>query len=198
MMFSIPAACSVAGVVVISGIAAGIDGTFTSRTVRMGFASHWGMWSDLVLLPIVVGLILPVINPSPIAAGAACAAAGTITIVAHKIWADWFRAAAITGHLFRNQSGRLMRDLSVAGWLHVAVMTGVLAVALLYAVTPCPWRVTWIVSVLLTVHVVVSAVQPGWHCTRVMWSRRNVLPPLSFAAAIWLLALWKAAHAQST
>jgi hypothetical protein len=114
------------------------------------------------------------------------------SIVAHVQWAKWSRSDGVTEHVFRtHQLGIWYRDITLAGWMHVFVMAALLAIVLLYAISPLPIRVVITVSILLTVHVLIGTMQPGWYCTGKLWTWKNFGPPLLSAVLILTIAVLK-------
>ena len=116
----------------------------------------------------------------------------TVAIVAHIFWAKGMQSEEVTGHMFpSHKTGKWYLDMSGAGWMHVVVTTMLLAVIFVYAVSPLPKNVIITASLLLTIHVLIAAVQPGWYCTGELWTRKNFDPPLVVAALVWSIAVLK-------
>lgn len=192
MKFSLAAFIGTVAVVVISGVASFMEGTLTRKNVTMGFLNHGGMWGDLIIMSVVTGFVFPYLVRSRIYALSALFIAFTVTVIAHILWAKWMQSDAITGHMFpTHETGKWYLDMSGAGWMHVVVMTALLTVVLIYAVSSVPVNVLFAVSLLLTVHVFLATVQPGWYCTGKLWTWRNFGTPLFTTALIWSIAALK-------
>src|SRR5215207_7037908 len=100
MTFSFPAAIATILPVILSGIVAFLEGTFTSKRVTMGFVNHGGMWGDLFILPVVTGFVYPYFVKSRVIVLSSLSVAIAVTIVAHVLWATWSRNDGLTGHMF--------------------------------------------------------------------------------------------------
>ena len=158
----------------------------------MGFLDHGGMWSDLIFMSVVVGLVFPYLATSRGVVFSSLLTALIATIIAHIYWAASMRSDGTTGHMFHvHQTGTWYLDLSWAGWMHVFVMTMLLTVMLLYVVSSLPAKSVVAVSLLLTTHLFLAMVQPGWHCTGELWTWGNFRPPLLVTAAVWSIAVLK-------
>jgi hypothetical protein len=178
--------------VIISGVVSFIEGNFTSKNVTMGFVNHGGMWGDLIIMSVVTGLVFPYLIKNQIYTLSALFVALTVAIIAHILWAKGMQSEAVTGHMFpTHKTGKWYLDMSGAGWMHVLVMAMLLAVFFIYAISPLPKNVVITASLLLTIHVFIAAVQPGWYCTRELWTRRNFGPPLVVTALVWSIAALK-------
>jgi hypothetical protein len=172
------------------------EGTFRSGSVTMGFVEHGGMWGDFIILPIVNGLIVPCF-PRPtvkrcLVSSGLAALAILATGFAHAQWDAMGRAAATTDFVFpRHNADVWYQDLSLSGYLHLAYMSVELALVLGYAVMPMSVRRVLLISGLLTVHLIVGQVQPGWYSTGVIWTARTIVPTLATVLLTWLVALYK-------
>ena len=198
MKFSFPAFLTIVLAVSISGIASFLEGTFTNKKVTMGFLNHGGMWSDLIVLSAVTGLVFPYLLRSQLYIFLSLTIAMIITVIAHIQWAKWMQNDAITGHVFpTHKTGIWYLDMSVAGWLHVAVMTALLAILLMYAISPLPKKVILVVSILLTLHIFLGMVQPSWYSTGNLWTWKNFGQPLFVTTLIWSIALVKMQFAKA-
>ena len=125
-------------VVLLSGAVAWAEGNRRRRPgLDMGFAEHGGMWGDALLLPIANAAIVPWIVPGwwllgPLAAG--------------SVWAWWLHVwwhgghtDAVCDHMWpARPHGHWARDLSLAGWCHVAYVGGELALLLSFVLSPTP------------------------------------------------------------
>lgn len=184
--------------------------------VTMPFVNHGGMWGDACLMSVVMGLIMPYIHYIPLDMYSLLDGHGLLsletvervgkltinillmavslgfTILAHILWARGMRNDNITGHMWPAHTHKSWhRDMSFAGWAHVGVMTYLLGVVFWYAVYPMPHEVIWGVSVLLTIHVFLGTVQPGWYCSGKLWTWGNFAPPLVATTLIWGVAAAK-------
>jgi hypothetical protein len=54
---------------------------------------------------------------------------------------------------------------------------------------PVP-RILWI-SGLLTAHVILGQVQPGWYLTGTIWNARTMVPTFTTVLLIWFVGLYK-------
>ena len=185
--------------VVYMGVAAYVawrGGTFTSRSVTMGFVSHGGMWGDLLILPVVNGLIvphLPRFNRRRIAMGIGLVACAVFaTVVAHQQWAAMGKAAGTTDFIFPNHvTGIWYSDISVSGYLHLAYMSVELSLVLAYALMPVPRRTVITISSLLMIHLIIGQVEPGWYTSGTIWTARTVIPTTASVLLTWLIGLYK-------
>src|SRR5437016_5176601 len=142
MKFSFAPFLVTALLVVASGVVSLLEGTLTNKRVKMGFLNHGGMWGDLILLPVMTGLVYPHILRNRLVIILLLFIALAVTIVAHILWARWARNDGLTGHMLpAHKTGLWYADMSLAGWMHVVVMTVFLTMALLYAVSPTPTNV---------------------------------------------------------
>ncbi len=192
MNFSFAAFLATIVAVIICGIASLIEGTLTNKKVTIGFLTHGGMWSDLIVMSIVNGLCFPHFVKNKYVIMFSLSMACIITVIAHAKWADYFRTNGITGHMFpTHQDGVWYRDISTSGWGHIGVMVLLLASTIMYTVSPTPPGVVFTVSLLLTLHVFVGTVQPGWHCTGKLWTWTNFAPPLVATGLVWTIGALK-------
>jgi hypothetical protein len=177
---------SVAAVAVSGAVAAAEGHWRRSARVRVGFASHGGMWGDVILLPIVNALIGPwVVGGAwlmlPLFVGAAAS-------VALHAWWHGGHQGGIRDHIWPSRrTGRWRGDLSRAGWCHVVYVAVEVAVLATYAVTPMPTRVVMLVSVLLTAHVPLGVILPAWSAARRVF-REDLWQTALAIAAIWAVA----------
>ena len=189
MKFSFPAFLTIILAVTISGMASFLEGTFTNKKITMGFLNHGGMWSDLIILSVVTGLVFPYLLRNQSCVFLSLIIALIITIIAHIQWAKWMQNDAVTGHIFpTHKTGIWYLDISVSGWFHVVVMTVLLGVLLMYVVSPFPQKVVFVVSLLLTVHIFLGMVQPSWYSAGKLWLWKNFSQPLCVVALIWSVA----------
>jgi hypothetical protein len=180
---------SVAAVAVSGAVAAAEGHWRRSARVRVGFASHGGMWGDVVLLPIVNALIVPWVAGGawlvlPLLVGAAAS-------VALHAWWHGGHEHGLRDHMWPSRpTGGWRSDLSWAGWCHVVYVAVEVAVLAAYAVTPMPARVVVLVSVLLTAHVPLGVILPAWSATRRVF-RKDLWQTVLAIAAIWAVAVGK-------
>lgn len=158
--------------------------------------NHGGMWGDLIILPVVNGLIvphLPRLNSRRLAVGVALGACAVFAAaVAHQQWAAMGKAAGTTDFVFPNhQTGMWYRDMSTSGYLHLGYMSAELTLVLAYTFTPIPPRSVVLVSSLLTVHLIIGQVQPGWFTTGTIWNARTVIPTAASVLLTWLVGVYK-------
>lgn len=190
MKFSIAAFAITICFVIAQGLVSLAEGTFTNRRVTMGFVNHGGMWGDLFLLSVVNGLLWPhFINLYIIIPGVI--ASYIITVFIHWQWEESFRWAGITCHMFPGCIGYVNSTrtrVSRAGALHVIYMTLQITLLIMYIISPIPEATVLLASMLLTAHVFLGTVQPGWYCTRELWTRMNMVPPVICTVLIWLVA----------
>ena len=188
-----------AGMVTFVLVSAGVswcEGTFTSKSVTMGFVNHGGMWGDLVILPIVAGQIIPYVwrdrrLSRPVLA-ALLVLAAMITIGAHQQWQRMGEAMGTTDHVFPSHGATTWyRDMSLAGYLHVVYMSGVLALLIAYAAVPIPPSTTVLVSVFLTVHLIVGQLQPAWYLSGTIWEPSTIMATTIPVLAVWVVGAWK-------
>ena len=82
--------------VVISGLAAWLEGSWTERAgLEMGFANHGGMWGDLLLLPVANAVIVPHLTVGPWIAGALMAST-VASVWVHTHWYHGRRGPTVT------------------------------------------------------------------------------------------------------
>jgi hypothetical protein len=172
--------------VVVSGGAAWIEGNWRRRPgLAMGFADHGGMWDDLVLLPVANAVITPHLPVGPWIA-IALAFATLASVLVHVHWYRGHRIAHAPEHMWPTRPhGSWLRDLSVAGWLHVLYVIGELTLLVGFLLFPMPPATILVVVAIFTVHVPIGLLQPRWFLTgRVATLREQ---PLLVPC---LLALW--------
>ena len=192
MKFSFPAFSAIVVAVVISGVVSLFEGTATSKRITIGFLNHGGMWGDFIVMSVVTGLVFPYLVRNRSYVLSALFIALTVTVVAHILWAKWMRSDGITGHIFpTHETGKWYLDMSGAGWMHVLVMAMLLAVMLMYAVSPLPRNVVISASLLLTVHLFLGMVQPSWYTTGELWTWKNFGPALVVTVLVWGIAAFK-------
>jgi hypothetical protein len=192
MKFSVAAFIIVVSLVVISGFASYREGTLMNKKVTMGFLNHGGMWGDLILMSVVSGSIFPYFLWKRALIFFVAVSACAFSIIAHVKWARGFREEGITGHMFpAYKNGTWYKDISNAGWMHVGVMSLLLSGTFMYAASPIPEPVILLVSVLLTAHVFLGTLQPGWFCSGELWRWSTLVPPLFATGLIWIIAMLK-------
>lgn len=176
--------------VIASGLCAWREGNWTRRDdLDIGFVNHGGMWSDLIVLPIVNAAIVPSLLVgtwliAPVLIG-----------IASSWWlhAHWHRGGGEQfwrEHLWpARDHDRWQRNLSWAGWLHVVYVAAEIALLMAYAFTPVSPSVVLIVSVLLSVHVPIGLFAPAWVATGGHLMRNRLLWPA--LGMVWIVALVK-------
>ncbi len=172
------------------------EGTFAAGAVSISFANHGGMWGDLIILPVVNGLIVPYIprltGKRTITACGLLVCAIILTVFAHAQWAAMGKAQGTTDFVFPvHTSGAWYNDLSVSGYLHMVYMSLELTLMFAYAITSMPKRRVYWISGLLTVHVILGQVQPGWYLNGTIWNARTIVPTFTSVLLIWLVGLYK-------
>jgi hypothetical protein len=180
------------------GVAAWVarkEGTFSPQSVTLGFAKHGGMWGDLVILPVVNGLIVPYLlrltAKRALAASVLLTMATAFTLCAHWYWAHAGKTQGITDFVFPSHNSVWYNDLSASGYLHVIYMSLELALILIYLLIPLPpGRVLWITG-LLTLHLVFGQVQPAWYATHKIWTAGTMVPIISTVLLTWLTGGFK-------
>ncbi len=178
--------------VVLSALISALERTFTSRLVTMGFLYHGGMWGDLLILSVVNGYVFPHLTRNTAIVYGSSAVAIVLTLIAHWAWANGMREHHMTGHMFpAHVHGVWYRDLSLSGWMHIVTMTFLLGILLVYIVSPMPRDVVMLTSVLVSIHVVLGTVQPGWYCTGSLLTKANLVPPATAIAITWIVAAAK-------
>jgi|SRR3989344_2318428 len=196
MEFSIAAMIMTMAFVVVSGFVSYTEGTFTSRNVKMGFINHGGMWDDFFGLAILNGLVAPYLKGGYTSAAIGAALIATLAI--HAIWEDMLRKTESTCHIFPNYNNLYWwKNVSAAGALHIAYMTLQLAVIIMYLYSPMPKHVVWIVSTLLAFHTTFGSIQPGWYCTRKVWTIGNIAPCTVMIILIGIIGAIKLRYAYS-
>jgi hypothetical protein len=178
---------SVMSVIVSGGVAAAEGHWRRSTRLDLGFVTHGGMWGDLLLLPIVNALVVPWIAPGAWLTGPLLIGA-LASVIIHRWWHGG-QHASVRDHLWPSRpTGRWHADLSWSGWCHVVYVTVEVALLLAYAVTPVPAAVTWTVTALLTVHVLVGVLQPSWVAAGRLVREDVALAALAIVAT-WTVAL---------
>lgn len=192
MIFSWPTwLLSVAAVLLCAGVA-GREGNWRRREgLDIGFAEHGGMWGDLLLLPVVNALVVP-----QLALGLWLFVPFTVSAVA-SVWlhARWHggHASAVRDHMWPSRPyGHRFRDLSAAGWLHVLYVVGELGLIVAWAMSPMPRATVLVLAAMLSIHVPLGLLQPGWYATGER--PRSATPVLVGAlVALWAVVGWKLA-----
>ncbi len=171
-------------------VSAGED-TFKNRQLTMDFLHHGGMHGDFFLLSIVNGLVSPYIKTYGLLLWG-LAISLIVTLAIHATWEGAMSKTNTTCHIFPSyQSGSWHKNMSEAGWLHVGYMTAQLAIIIVYIFSPMPEATVLTVSAILTVHVFLGTVQPGWYCSRKLWTAGNFAPPIICTTLIWSIATVK-------
>jgi hypothetical protein len=184
--------------VVTSALLAWMRGDLRKRPgLDMGFANHGGMWGDLVLLPIANSVIVPHLR-SGIWIAPALALCSALSVWVHVHWyrgdkdGDRVEAAHSREHMWPSRPwGLWWKDLSWAGWAHVAYVTGELALLIGFLLFPMPDTVVALVCVLFTLHVPLGLLQPRWFLTGELVSPRKQPLLLPLLATLWLVTFLK-------
>ncbi len=143
-------------------------------------------------MSVTTGLVYPHLLKSRMCVLSSLTIAFVVTIIAHVLWARNGRLGGITEHIFpTHEAGVWYADISIAGWMHVGVMALLLTVLMMYAVSTLPVKVVITVSLLLTIHVFLANLQPGWYCTGKLWTWRNFVIPIVAGGVIWVMAVLK-------
>lgn len=148
----------------------------------MGFANHGGMWSDLVLLSMANAVIVPHLTLGWWLA----AAIGLASIAALRVHVYWYSPGGATDHMWpTHAAGSWWRDLSWAGWAHVAYVAGELTLLAGFALHAIPADTVIFVAAIFTIHVPIGLLQPRWFLTGHIATvqEQPLMGPL-------LLALW--------
>jgi len=206
--------------VVASALLAWMRGDLRKRPgLDMGFANHGGMWGDLVLLPLANAVIVPHLGCGLwiIPALALCSA---LSAWVHLHWyradkdrdrrpLDFARdkpstvddgPSSVHGrqglhsreHMWPSRPwGLWWKDLSWAGWAHVAYVAGELAVLMGFLLFPMPDAVVVVVCAIFTLHVPLGLLQPRWFLTGEIASPRKQPLLLPLLATLWLVAFLK-------
>jgi uncharacterized Tic20 family protein len=188
--------------VVICAVVSWMEGTLTAPYVTIGFLNHGGMLGDLIIMPLINGMIAPrfprLTARRALLLGALFVCALMLAIIAHQQWALIGRTAGITDHVFpRHGPDIWYHDLSVAGYLHVIYMSLELTLLLAYASVHMPRSTVVLVTGLLTIHVVVGQVQPAWYVTRAFPTARTMVPTMASVLVVWMVAFFKTRHGTS-
>lgn len=173
------------------------DGTFVNEKkaqwkVDMPFVAHGGMWADLIIVPVICGLIWNYMQ-APLQTAVACiAGALTATIVMHAAWGADKRT---TGHMWPNHRNRCWwLDLSTAGWMHVLYMWVVLSLLFMYAVSPpAPASITWAVGILLTIFTPLAVILPCRVAKHQWFNGIAIFNTIVILAATWVITVIKLA-----
>src|SRR3989344_2664336 len=164
----------------------------------IGFLNHGGMWGDFLLLSFVNGLLWSHLHLTAVLILPSLCVAFWLTLVAHKQWMRLYCRDEISGHMFKSPNfvPRLSekhfdvawkQNLTEAGWLRVVYMALQIAILIVYVFSSIPQSVVWTTSLLLTAHVILGTVQPGWYVSRKLWTKQNMVPPAICASLIWLI-----------
>ncbi|MEZ5285407.1 MAG: hypothetical protein R2712_11500 [Vicinamibacterales bacterium] len=178
------------GAVAVSGAVAYAEGHWRRRPgLDLGFADHGGMWGDALLLPVANGVIVPWLPaawwltlPVLLAAGAAA--------LLHAAWHGGTRGG-FRDHMWPTRpASHWARDLSWAGWCHMAYVTGQIAILVAYAVTTVPPAVVLMVTIVLTLHVPLGLLHPSWSATGTV-PRANLRLLAAAIVAAWMVGVGK-------
>jgi hypothetical protein len=179
--------------VIVSGGAAWLEGNWRRRPgLAMGFADHGGMWDDLVLLPIANAVITPYLSAGVwIAAAISLATAASVFVHIH--WYRGHRESHSPEHMWpARPHGSWLRDLSIAGWLHVLYVIGELTLLVGFLVHAMPLATIVLVTAIFTVHVPIGLLQPRWFLTGRLATAREQPLLLACLVSLWIVAAAKA------
>lgn len=168
------------------------EGTLLRRAdrpeLRLTFFHHWGVCiGDAVLLPFVNGMVWNHLNWEPWFRTTAVAIIATLlTWRCHRQWWPTQQQPSYGLHFpnrweSRGSPKRWSRDLSAAGWLHIAFMAAELTLLAVYVFSPAPANVVWTTAALLAVFPLVAVFQTSW----VVHHRLDASALLG-ASGIWL------------
>jgi hypothetical protein len=193
---SLPAWALAEFAVLVCALVSWIEGTFIAGPVTMGFANHGGMWGDVLFLPVIAAVIVPVVRSHkelrPSVKVLLVLVSAVATLGVHWQWATIGRELGTTDHVFPSHAaGTWLGDMSVAGWLHVAYMTAFLALVFAYAIISVPAKVVWITSAILTLHLLVGQLQPAWYSTGTLMAPTTLASVVATVLAVWVVAAWK-------
>ena len=178
--------------VIVSGGAAWSEGNWRRRPgLAMGFADHGGMWDDVILLPIANAVMTPHLSAGRwIVAAVALATAASVFVHIH--WYRGHRDSHSPEHMWPGRSyGTWLRDLSVAGWLHVLYVIGELTLLVGFLLYPMPVVTIVLVTALFTIHVPIGLLQPRWFLTGRIATLREQPLLVPCLVALWLVAAIK-------
>jgi hypothetical protein len=119
-------------------------------------------------------------------------AAAAVAVALHAAWHGG-TPDGIRDHMWPTRpAAHWARDLSWAGWCHVAFVIGQLGLLLAYAAADVPAAVVVAVTAVLTAHVPLGLLQPSWSATRRV-PRSNQRLLVAALAMAWLVAALKMA-----
>ena len=169
------------------------SGTLTATAQRrpnLPFLRHGAMWADALFLSVVLGLVLPHLVFSWPVFVFGIALGALITALLHQTWGS----GDATGHMWPAHAHRSwIRDLSVAGWMHLLFTAGVIATLFLYCVSPVSDVTIWFVAIVLTFFVPLAALQPSWAITGRMPDKNAWHIAIFLWVLVWLLSMLKLA-----
>ncbi len=176
--------------VLLSGAVAAVEGHWRrSPRLDIGFATHGGMWGDLLLLSAVNALVAPWIRPGTWLLWAT--GVGALASIGLHAWWHGGHAGGLREHMWPTRStGHWRRDLSWAGWCHVAYVAGEVTLLAAFVMTPMPTSVVLLVSALLTLHVPLGVLAPAWTATGRVF-REDVWQTAAAITAVWVVAVGK-------
>jgi hypothetical protein len=179
--------------VLISGFLAWLQGDLRKGPhLDMGFANHGGMWGDLLLLPLANALIVPHLVAGPWIGGA------LILCSVLSVWVHihWYRGDSLKQHsrehMWPSRPHRSWwKDLSPAGWAHVAYVAGELSLLLGFLLFPMPETTVVLVAVIFSLHLPLGLLQPRWFVTGEIATPRKQPLLVPCLAALWTMCLMK-------
>jgi hypothetical protein len=178
--------------VIVSGTAAWLEGNWRRRPgLAMGFADHGGMWDDMILLPIANAVITPHLAEGRwIVAAVVLATAASVFVHIH--WYRGHRDSHSPEHMWPSRPfGTWLRDLSIAGWLHVLYVIGELSLLVGFLLHPMPPAVVALVTAIFTIHVPIGLLQPRWFLTGRIATLREQPLLVPCVLALWIVVAAK-------
>ena len=187
----------------------------------LGFANHGGMWGDLILLPVANAVIVPHLTSGLwLAPAVALGSALSAWVHVHwyrgerdvegrpldsardrpfdsardrqSIAAAGRSAVHSREHMWPSRpSGSWWKDLSWAGWAHVAYVAGELTLLTGFLIFPMPDAVVGVVCAILTLHVPLGLLQPRWFLTGEIASPRKQPLLLPLLGTLWVVGFLK-------
>ncbi len=148
------------------------------------YLKHGGMWADWFLLTPIAYIVQDSILQSwtPEKLTISFVSATVVSIIAHIFWA-WLQP--IPGHIVDPRQHRL----PVGGYYHMAYTAIALGLILqFYLFTPEADKLA--VSILLTVWVVPSTIQPGWYVAKVTTGKGKIDGTSWTASTILWVVIW--------
>jgi hypothetical protein len=206
--------------VLVSALLAWMRGDLRKRPgLDMGFANHGGMWGDLVLLPVANGAIVPHLA-SGLWIAPSVALCLALSVWVHRHWyrgdrdvdgrqlsvdshlstvdGSWSRVEGTHGavhsreHMWPSRPfGSWWKDLSGAGWAHVAYVAGELTLLTGFLLFPMPNVVVGLVCAIFTLHMPLGLLQPRWFLSGEIASARKQPLLVPLLGTLWVVGFLK-------